>query len=387
MLPLAIIICLALLLLIQRFIYRRRWYEDLDVNIGFEQRRVIEREPIRLVLRVENRKKLPLPALTVDFGLPAEFSEINTNDVVAVDSWHRNELFSLFSNQAATRIISFSCSQRGVYYLKGYELNCHSFFLDEEYMKKYEMDEQIFVYPSAVNSAKFVQKFQTLYGNILTNDFHYEDVFTIRGIREYQPYDSQKRINWSATAKLGELMVNNYEYTTNRKVVIFLNLAMDQLAQERIIGEESIRLVKSWCMNLDKAGIQCNVYTNGVDFETGEFVKIEKERIGKKYMEAVNESLSRIKIRDVAGRFPEEYGDLMQVYAKDHYVLVISAYQHEQFQTDLLGALKNTENFTWIIPVYTNSDFRPCNSLKKHVIAWDVYWRKEREGGLVTGKR
>lgn len=387
MLPIAIIICVALLLLVQRMIYRRRWYKDLDVDISFEQRRVIEREPIRLVVKVENSKKLPLPSLVVDFSLPTEFTEINTNDVVAIDSWHRNELFSLFSHQTATRIISFSCAQRGVYDLSGYSLNCHSLFLDEEYLKDYPLERRIFVYPAAVNNGKFIKKFQTLYGNILTNDFHYEDVFTIRGIREYQPFDSQKRINWTATAKLGQLMVNNYEFTTNRKVVIFLNLAMDLLSQERIIGEESIRLVKSWCMNLDKAGIQCNVYTNGVDFETGELVRIEKEHINKKYMECVNEGLSRIKIRDVDGRFSDEYRELMELYAKDHYVLVISAYQHEHFQKDLITAMAGSENYSWIIPVNTNSDYRPCEAIKKHAIAWDVYWRKEREGGLVTVKR
>lgn len=383
MLPIAIIICVLLLLFVQRIIYRAYWDKNLEVDIHFEQRRVIEREPIRVYVKVENNKKLPLPSLTLIFSMPTTFREINTNDVVIVDSWRRNELFSLFSNQAATRILGFSCDQRGVYRLEDYDLNSHSFFLDEEYQKSFKLDKQIFVYPAAVNSSKFIEKFQTLYGNILTNDFHYEDVFTLRGIREYQPYDSMKRINWNATAKLGNLMVNNYEYTTNRKVVIFLNLALDQLSQERIIGEESIRLVKTWCMNLDKSGIQCNVYTNGVDFETGKYVKIEKENISKKYMEVVNESLSRIVIRDVDGRFPQEYRDAMEMYSKDHYIIYISAYQHDSFQDDLLKLMKKSNNFTWIIPVYTNSDFRPKEPLREHVIPWDVYWRKERNDGVV----
>lgn len=322
----------------------------------------------------------------MDISLPTEFSEINTNDVVAVDSCHRNELVPLFGNESLTKIISFSCSQRGVYYVDNYELNCHSFFMDEEYLKIYPLNEQVFVYPSAVNNGKFMRKFQTLYGNIITNDFHYEDVFTLRGVREYQPYDSQKRINWNATAKLVQLMVNDYEHTTNRRVVIFLNLALDQLSQERVIGEESIRLVKSWCLNLDKAGIQCDVYTNGVDFETGKSVKIETSSVNKKYMEYVNEALSRIKLCDIEGSFSQEYREIMRQRSRDNFIILVSAFQHEEFQKALVEDLRCLDNFSWIIPVYTNSDYRPCEELHDKTIAWDVYWRKERDGHFASNK-
>ena len=382
MLPIAILICLLAVMFAQRVIYRKYWDKNLKVNITFEQKRVIENEPIHLELEVENDKRLPLPSLMLIFSLPQEFQEINTNDIVAVDSWRRNEMFSLFSHQRVSRVLKFICRQRGVYSLDEYQVDNRSFFLDEEYAKTYPLDRQIFVYPAAVESGRFIEKFQSIYGTIMSNDFHYEDVFTIRGIREYQPFDSQKRINWNATAKLGRLMVNNYEYTTNRKVVIFLNLAVDQLSQERVIGEESIRLVKTWCMNLDKQGIQANVYTNGIDCMSGREVFVCKENLKKKYMETVNESLARIKIKDVSGRFSEEYRNLLRGFAKDHYILVISAYQHECFQQDLVDILKETGNLTWIVPVNTNSDYRPCAQLKGHTISWDVYWRKERANGI-----
>jgi len=385
MLPVVIIFCVLILVFIQRQIYRSFWYKNVKVDIEFEQRRVIEREPIRLSVSVENRKKLPLLSLFVNFALSPLFKEIDTNDIVVLDSHRRNELFSLFANQSATRRLAFSCDQRGVYYLEKYELNSYSLFMDEEYAIEYPVNKQIMVYPAAVNPMRFKREFNNIYGMIMSNDFHYEDVFTVRGVREYQPFDSQKRINWNATAKLGQLMVNNYEYTTNRKVVIFLNLAFDQLSQERIISEESIRIVKTWCMYLDKAGIQCNVYTNGADFETGKNVVIEKENLNKKYMEVVNESLTRIKVRDVQGDLSEEYRQLVDLYSKDHYIIFVSAYEHDSFQEELLRLKQKSNNFSWIIPIYTNSDFRPKDALRNHVVAWDVYWRKERVDGIVSG--
>lgn len=61
MLALAIIICIVFLLFAQRIVYRRLWYKELHVDISFEQRRVIEREPIRLIMKLENRKNYHCP--------------------------------------------------------------------------------------------------------------------------------------------------------------------------------------------------------------------------------------------------------------------------------------------------------------------------------------
>jgi uncharacterized protein (DUF58 family) len=51
-----------------------------------------------------------------------------------------------------------------------------------------------------------------------------EDPFEYRGMREYQPYDDMKSINWKATAKTGDFKVNLHDFTTVRSVRIFLNL-------------------------------------------------------------------------------------------------------------------------------------------------------------------
>ncbi len=378
MLPVVILLCVYLLMRIQRRIYRKYWDQNVSVDISFETRCVMEREPIRVHVTVTNGKRLPLPALSLLFTLPQNFRELRTNDNNVIDSWRRNELFALFSGQRAERTLVFSCEQRGIYRLKEYELNCRSFLMDQDCSRKYAMEAVLYVYPSAVNMRRFLTRFQTIYGSIIANDFHYEDVFQIRGVREYQPFDSQRRINWIASAKLGSLMVNNYEYTTSRKVVIFLNLALDQLAQERMIGEESIRLVKTWCMRLDKNGIQCNIYTNGTDAESGEYVRLEKENIRKNYMEAVNEALTRIELRDSEEDFFGCYAEELDRCKKDHFILIISAYQRPSFQKDLLALAAETGNFSWIIPVNNNSDFRPDTRLRKHAVAWDVYWRRER---------
>ena len=68
-----------------------------------------------------------------------------------------------------------------------------------------------------------------LFEETLLNKFIFEDPFEFKGIRNYTTSDPMKKINWSASAKTGELMVNNYYDTTSRHVTIFLDVVNDSV--------------------------------------------------------------------------------------------------------------------------------------------------------------
>ncbi len=53
-----------------------------------------------------------------------------------------------------------------------------------------------------------------------------EDVFSFAGVREYRSTDAFRRINYKATARRGELMVNQFDYMMGRRVMIYVNFQM-----------------------------------------------------------------------------------------------------------------------------------------------------------------
>ncbi len=380
----AILFCLLLVFWIQRDIYRRKWDQNLEADVRFQKRAVLEDELIKVDVTVRNGKRLPLPALSVNFNLPHQFSEYNSKQKNLTDTYNRSELFTLYSYQAITRTLTFRCRQRGCYVLRELMLDSSSLFMDRVDTGSKLLDRQIMVYPKCVNMRNFVKNFQNLFGEILVNDFYNEDVFLIRGVREYQPFDSQRTINWKATAKLGSLMVNNYEYTDSRRVVIFLNLTKNQLSDDPEIAEESIRLAKTWCQNLDKYGIESDLYTNGRGEGEEGCLTVEKDNITKKYMTHVNETLAKIVSCQGENDFFALYREQIERHLRDCFMIFISADSRESFQSGLLALKDQTDKFVWVLPKSSRSNHRIRPELHNNLVAWNIYWRKEEHNEIIN---
>ena len=62
-------------------------------------------------------------------------------------------------------------------------------------------------------------------GNLPINNICYEDITRRRSVREYQNGDEQKRINWRASAKFGDLFTNQFEDSYDAPFFVFLNIA------------------------------------------------------------------------------------------------------------------------------------------------------------------
>jgi uncharacterized protein (DUF58 family) len=67
----------------------------------------------------------------------------------------------------------------------------------------------------------------------------FEDPARLVGVREYEPTDSLRRVHWSATARMGGLMVKEFEYGTSRSTMLCLDLCRaDFVPRDRIHATE-----------------------------------------------------------------------------------------------------------------------------------------------------
>lgn len=55
-----------------------------------------------------------------------------------------------------------------------------------------------------------------------------EDVFSFSGIRKYEYGDPINSINYKATARMSELMINSREYMMGRKILAYINFQMSE---------------------------------------------------------------------------------------------------------------------------------------------------------------
>ena len=79
-----------------------------------------------------------------------------------------------------------------------------------------------------------------------------------------------KYINWKATAKTGQLLVNLHESTLSQKVAVVLDLEGLGVQQADLLNEEAVRIACTLCVRLLEAGIKVSAYSNGLDVHSGQ---------------------------------------------------------------------------------------------------------------------
>jgi hypothetical protein len=97
---------------------------------------------------------------------------------------------------------------------------------------------------------------------IVSQNRLFPDPFAFSGIREYRRDDPMNRINWKASARTGELMVNQFDATTEYHVTILLDLDDPYILKHEALLEESIRITAGLAAQLIQAKMPVRVRSN-----------------------------------------------------------------------------------------------------------------------------
>ena len=211
-----------------KLVYRYNWNKNLTVSLEFDKKHVVKDDIVNITEVVTNAKRLPLPCINLKFQAAREllFTGSDTNSSVS-DKTYRNDVFSLLSNQRITRKVPVRCTRRGVYRISGLEIVFSGLFMNEINVLKTDNNCEITVYPKPADPTVLKPVNSRITGEAERKKYMLEDPFVFRGIRDYTGNDSLKNVNWKATARTGNLMVNEYDESVSRNVCILLNLEED----------------------------------------------------------------------------------------------------------------------------------------------------------------
>ncbi len=99
------------------------------------------------------------------------------------------------------------------------------------YEKQVAGDGWVIVYPRIVPLSHLGLPSQSPFGVLPSRQRLFEDPTRIRGVRDYQPGDSLRRLDWKTSARVGQLQVRRYEPAIALDTAIFLNLAGSEYPQ------------------------------------------------------------------------------------------------------------------------------------------------------------
>lgn len=265
----AVILAAAVFFAEQKY-FRKHWDRGLSVHLKFDRRGIDAGERCRLEETVVNDKRMPLPSLQVKFQTSATFLFDRDGNASVTDHYYRTDLFAAGGRRRITRTLEFVPSRRGYYEINTLDLLAKDFFYAVTCSRRGENQTSLYVYPCKRDVSRFDILYRRMQGELLAKKRLEEDPYAFRGMREYRPTDSMRKINWKSTAKAGKLLVNMYESSFSQEICILLDGSCRNEGHKRQLQEMAVSVASSLAAELLRRGIPVSLQSNMADVLSGE---------------------------------------------------------------------------------------------------------------------
>lgn len=354
-----------LLFILEQRLYKRMWNRSLSVSVKFTSGSIFEGESGTLWEVIENRKRLPLSLLNVKFNTSRNLVFEDESGSRTTDRYYRNDVFMVGAREKVTRTLTFRGVHRGVYSITNVDLIAFDLFLVSRMTDEASVSTTLYVYPKPFDSSEFRLSLKQLNGEVLAKRHLLEDPFEYRGIREYQPFDSMRSINWKASAKTGDLKVNQKNYTALKSVRIFMNLEDSGVLKRTECVEASIRIAAGLCEFFLSQGMQTACYANAADLFTGEFVSLEASG-GAGQMDAIYRALARCDTETIYD-FRECFGEKLFDDGRTVFTCFVAPNLYEDFVKIVTACQEKDMDYIWFCPLWESADPKAPEALADRI--------------------
>ncbi|MFD0674555.1 DUF58 domain-containing protein [Cohnella sp. GCM10027633] len=272
-----IVIVLVAMYQLQRLAYRYYGMRSVAYDRSFSSSRVFAGETVWLSEKIANRKRLPLPWLRVETLMPAQLvfkqqeadTSINRGDQLQ----NHASLFSIPSYTEIVRKHEVLCPQRGCYAVSSYTISMGDMIgWQVKSEARTPATSELVVYPKLMalndlplSARRYVYSVRSMLSPIREDHYH------VAGVRPYRDGDSFRLVNWSATAKTGELLVHRRESMCDNDLTLLVNAEMLDHSNNRRLTKEQFERALSYAASAaqyliaggGKAGIIYNGAVSG----------------------------------------------------------------------------------------------------------------------------
>lgn len=353
---------------LQMSYYQKHWQEHLHAKVSYSKTHANIGETITLTEQVNNEKHLPLPVLYVKFSTSRTFLFEDMENAAVSDRYHRNDIFSIMGQQQIIRSLQFRTTKRGYYAIDHLDLVVHDLFMRASFANKQSNHTALYVYPALLTDRHSLNLTSSIIGDLTQTDL-YEDPLSFRGIREYMNGDSMRYINWKATAKTNELMVNTYFNIQNTEVVLLFNLDTNIIQRDEKLHEYMICVVTTLLHHMNARDFAIRLAINTTDPLTEEVIITDIGK-GQEHFQSLLESLSRLDLSRELTSFEDFFHDKYTLFNRtnsDTSYVIVSNYRKEALLTEYYEKKNQGYQIHFICPEHTNL----C-SPAKDIQYWEV---------------
>ena len=351
MTAIGIFIAIFLAFFIIRLLYWQPALEKLDVDVSISSTRAMEGAKLVLTTVLTNTKWLPLPWVSVKLRVSRHLLFSDTENAQITDHYYRNDLYNILMRQRITRRLPFVCGKRGYYRVDSVDVTAWDMLVEQKSSASVKCDVHLTVYPSGLPMENIDDICVQVYGQLRTHNIMHPDPFSFKGIREYSPHDPLKAINFKASAKAQELMVNLWEHTNSRQVILLYNLQKHSRWHSEVLDEYTIKLVASLAEKLVLQNVPTRFITNGISVNDSDTTTHIPEGIGELQLDRILEVLALLDIEktDVVS-FSDILNDTATEYKQEPEYWLISTHHGPELEAAYTELRAQGARTVWILP-------------------------------------
>lgn len=188
--------------------------------------RVFVGEEVGVDLIVSNEKVVPVPWLELRETLPRGMpSDLKTSIGVSAGTQHLTRSTSMGGNDRIEWPVTLRAVKRGYFRVGPTRLRSGDLFgfFEREEDVGWPTDNVI-VYPHTYDLGDLGFDSTRPFGDLRGGNRIFEDPTRVVGVRDYEPGDAMRRIDWYATSRIGRLQSRIYEPSRSQALVIALNI-------------------------------------------------------------------------------------------------------------------------------------------------------------------
>ena len=340
---------LSIFIAAQSWIYHVFALRKLSAKIVFSKSVAKCGETVMIEEMIRNEKALPLPMLVLKFEAPKALAFPDMTNTSLSDYHYREDLLSLGAWKAHTRQIPVKCKRRGYFSFKRFSLTTSDLMLLMKIVSSLESEASLTVLPKLIRSIDVNIMLMSFIDEKTVNKFLVEDPFAFNGTREYQPTDRMSAVNWKATARCEELMVNTFCSSVHSEIQILLNVEPYTNDHREDCIEKAISIAYSTAKYLTQRHFEVSLYCNSRDILTESDIRIERGS-GTEHSELIGYQLARVDLSRGSGDFDAMIEDVVR--SRYHRrAIIISANTITALQKQLIRRLRSGFDFLWIVPL------------------------------------
>jgi uncharacterized protein (DUF58 family) len=219
--------------------WKRMSLRHVEYERRFDKRCAFPGETFEMIVRITNRKVLPLTWLEISdevpMAMPLVRGMLMPTHIPQIGTL--NNVLSMRWYERVSRRYELRCTERGVHVLGPVHLRSGDLFTLFEARETSSSSDRLVVYPHIWPLEDLGLPSKEPFGERKAHRRLLEDPLRTVGIRDYHPEDSLRHIHWKATAHRGQLQVRVFEPAATPNLVILLNVSTFEHNWEGVLPE------------------------------------------------------------------------------------------------------------------------------------------------------